>query len=136
MRERHPVYVVVPGKPSPPVVTQTIDHPAHYQSASPIGCLVMACMDIFDEGDFQRECIDWLEENPGIGLHFLFGNAIKYLWRAGQKGDLLEDLNKALWYLDRFIDRNEYRYKPYMPEMTIARDFLKSLITDYGLQKN
>ena len=117
-------------------MTQTIDHPPHYQGASPIGRLVMAHMDIFDDGDFETECIDWLENNSGLGLHFHFGNAIKYLWRAGQKGDIREDLSKALWYLDRFIDRNEFRYQPYMPEMTTARDFLKSLITEYGLQKN
>lgn len=41
--------------------------------------------------------------------HFNFnrGNAIKYVWRAGEKGSELEDLKKARWYLDREIARVE-----------------------------
>lgn len=35
---------------------------------------------------------------------FLPGNALKYLWRAGKKGDFIEDVNKAQWYLD-YIER-------------------------------
>lgn len=44
-----------------------------------------------------------------ITEHFNFnlGNAIKYIWRAGLKTDLLEDLKKARWYLDREIQRLE-----------------------------
>ena len=34
------------------------------------------------------------------------GNAIKYIWRAGLKNDdEVEDLKKALWYIQREIDR-------------------------------
>lgn len=33
-------------------------------------------------------------------MNFCSGNAGKYLWRAGRKGDTAEDLNKALYYLD------------------------------------
>lgn len=42
-----------------------------------------------------------------ITQHFNFniGNAIKYLWRAGLKNDLLEDLKKARWYVDKEIER-------------------------------
>lgn len=48
------------------------------------------------------ECIDVTE-------HFSFnlGNAIKYLWRAGLKGRQIEDLNKAVWYIQREIKRLE-----------------------------
>ena len=35
---------------------------------------------------------------------FCLGNALKYLWRAGKKGDFIEDVNKAQWYLD-YIER-------------------------------
>lgn len=44
-----------------------------------------------------------------IAEHFNFclGNALKYLWRAGLKGDAVEDLKKARWYLDREIARLE-----------------------------
>jgi Protein of unknwon function (DUF3310) len=36
-------------------------------------------------------------------LCFHLGNVIKYISRAGKKGDALEDLKKARWYLDRKI---------------------------------
>lgn len=44
-----------------------------------------------------------------VAEHFGFnlGNVIKYVWRAGEKGDALEDLKKARWYLDREIRRLE-----------------------------
>lgn len=38
-------------------------------------------------------------------MSFNVGNAIKYLWRAGSKGDALEDLRKAEWYVRREIQR-------------------------------
>jgi len=37
--------------------------------------------------------------------NFCVGNAIKYLFRAGKKGDLIEDLQKAVWYIQREIAR-------------------------------
>lgn len=37
------------------------------------------------------------------GLGFHLGNTVKYIRRAGKKGDRLEDLKKARWYLDREI---------------------------------
>lgn len=46
------------------------------------------------------ECIDVAEH-----MNFNRGNATKYLWRCGQKGDELEDLRKARWYIDREIKR-------------------------------
>lgn len=44
-------------------------------------------------------------------FNFCLGNAIKYIWRAGMKGDALEDLKKARWYLDREISRHEQSIK-------------------------
>lgn len=48
------------------------------------------------------ECIQITEH-----YNFNVGNAIKYLWRAGQKEGVSasEDLQKALWYIDREITR-------------------------------
>ena len=46
------------------------------------------------------ECIQVTEHMP-----FCIGNAIKYLWRAGLKGDAVEDLKKAAWYINREIER-------------------------------
>ena len=63
----------------------TVNHPAHY-TVHPSGV----------------ECIQitrW--------MNFNLGNAIKYIWRAGNKGNALEDLKKARWYLDDEIKRRE-----------------------------
>lgn len=38
------------------------------------------------------------------GLGFNLGNTIKYISRAGKKGNRKEDLEKALWYLKREIE--------------------------------
>ena len=42
-----------------------------------------------------------------ISEHFGFnlGNVIKYVWRADLKGDSMQDLRKAQWYLSREIER-------------------------------
>lgn len=63
-------------------VPDPVNHPAHYK-AHPSGI----------------ECIQVTEH-----LSFLRGNAIKYLWRAGQKGNIIEDLEKAKWYIEREIE--------------------------------
>jgi hypothetical protein len=62
-----------------------VNHPPHYTS-HPSGI----------------ECIEVVEH-----YGFCIGNAIKYLWRAGLKGDAIEDLKKARWYLDREIQKRE-----------------------------
>ena len=40
-------------------------------------------------------------------FNFNLGNAVKYIWRAGNKpGETTEDdLKKAIWYLERELDR-------------------------------
>ncbi len=45
----------------------------------------------------QIECFDIAKH-----MNFSWGNAFKYVWRAGKKGGLekaMEDLDKAKWYL-------------------------------------
>ena len=64
-------------------MSDPINHPAHYTShLSGIECITIT----------QH-------------MNFCIGNAVKYLWRAGLKGDALEDLKKARWYIEREIDR-------------------------------
>lgn len=71
------------------VVSDNVNHPEHY-TKHPSGV----------------ECIDITEH-----YCFTIGNAIKYLWRAGLKQDLgisakdkeIEDLKKAIWYINRRI---------------------------------
>jgi hypothetical protein len=60
-----------------------VNHPKHY-TEHPSGV----------------ECIEITEH-----MNFCVGNAIKYLWRAGLKGEQVEDLRKARWYIDREIAR-------------------------------
>ena len=44
------------------------------------------------------------------GLNFNLGNVVKYIARAGRKGDKLEDLIKARHYLDFEIDALKIEY--------------------------
>lgn len=46
------------------------------------------------------ECIQITEH-----MNFCRGNAVKYIWRAGEKGNEVQDLEKAIWYLQREIAR-------------------------------
>lgn len=38
---------------------------------------------------------------------YLRGNAMKYLWRAGDKDDIIQDLRKALAYINKEIEMIE-----------------------------
>lgn len=40
-------------------------------------------------------------------MNFNLGNAMKYIWRAGLKGDGIQDLKKAVFYLNDEIARLE-----------------------------
>tara|TARA_R110000751_G_scaffold307812_1_gene431860 strand:- start:40886 stop:41116 length:231 start_codon:yes stop_codon:yes gene_type:complete len=73
-------------------MTDLIDHPPHYTS-SQARCSTCGA---------QIECIDVTEH-----MDFCLGNAVKYIWRAGLKGDALTCLRKARWYLDRAIQKME-----------------------------
>lgn len=54
------------------------------------------------------ECIELVELLP-----FCEGNACKYLWRSGLKGSAVEDLRKALWYVERAQNSEEALRVPY-----------------------
>lgn len=62
---------------------EAVNHPAHYGGK-----------------DNPYEAIKVIE---AWGLGFSLGNAVKYISRAGKKGNRLEDMEKARWYLDREI---------------------------------
>ena len=39
-------------------------------------------------------------------MNFCRGNAVKYIWRAGERpAREVEDLRKAIWYLEREVQR-------------------------------
>lgn len=46
------------------------------------------------------ECIQITEH-----MNFCLGNAVKYIWRADLKNNDIEDLYKAVWYIEREIAR-------------------------------
>lgn len=52
----------------------------------------------------QHEPIDVIED---WGLDFQLGNAVKYISRAGRKGNAVQDLRKAIWYIEREISKLE-----------------------------
>lgn len=48
------------------------------------------------------ETIEYIESHR---FNFNLGNVIKYVTRADYKGNKLEDLEKAMWYLQREIEK-------------------------------
>lgn len=62
---------------------EAVNHPAYYKTGG-------------------IEAIDVIE---AWNLGFCLGNTVKYISRAGRKSDkILEDLEKAAWYLNREIN--------------------------------
>ena len=51
-------------------------------------------------------CMKAIED---LGLGFCVGNALKYIWRCKRKGDYRENLEKAVWYLNRELN-NQARF--------------------------
>ena len=62
---------------------ETVNHPAHYNHGK------FECADVID---------DW-------GLNWELGSAVKYICRCDYKDNPVEDLKKAIWYIQREIDR-------------------------------
>ena len=71
-------------EPVPQSSTDMINHPPHYKDESGI------------------ECIEVTQH-----MRFCEGNCFKYVYRAGSKENLIEDLKKAAWYINREIKRRE-----------------------------
>ena len=46
-------------------------------------------------------------------LNYRLGNAVKYISRAGRKQNAIEDLRKAVWYIEREIESLEGARSPY-----------------------
>ena len=66
-------------------MADAVNHPPHY-TAHPSGV----------------ECIQITEH-----MGFCLGNAIKYIWRADLKRDAIEDLEKAVWYIQRELAKRK-----------------------------
>lgn len=55
------------------------------------------------QGTYQGSPIETIDVIEAFDLAFNLGNAIKYILRAGKKGDKIEDLHKAHYYISREI---------------------------------
>ena len=62
--------------------SSAVDHPSHYNQG-------------------KIEVIDFIEDQ-NLGFHD--GSAVKYICRHQFKGKPIEDLEKAIWYLQRLVD--------------------------------
>ncbi len=71
---------------TPQSALDAINHPQHYGGDSPL------------------EAIKVIEYH---NLGFCLGNVVKYVLRSDKKGQQLQDLKKAKWYLDREIAKLE-----------------------------
>lgn len=66
-----------------------VNHPRHYNQ-------------------YSQEVIDTIEEvtaNMPVSVAYHVGNAIKYLFRAPFKGKMKQDIEKAVWYLERALTK-------------------------------
>lgn len=71
------------------VIKDNVNHPAHYTNGG-------------------IECIDAMIATTGVEQvkSFCRLNAFKYIWRADKKNHL-EDIKKAVWYLNKYIELSE-----------------------------
>ena len=66
-----------------------VNHPAHY-----------------NKGGVQ--CIDAIASMQGDGFkYYLQGSAVKSIWRPEHKGKPIEDLDKAIWFINKL--KEEYK---------------------------
>jgi hypothetical protein len=70
-----------PSKEKLIMTHDNVNHPAHYKAGG-------------------IETIDFIEAKS---LNYNLGNVVKYITRADYKGNKIEDLKKAQWYLNREV---------------------------------
>lgn len=80
-------------------MSEQVNHPSHYNQIKGI------------------ECIDVAEQ-----LNFNLGNALKYIWRCEDKGNKIQDLKKAIWYIDREIKNETAKSKSLEPNQAAPED--------------
>ena len=71
----------------PPIKIEQVNHPQHYGGEENL----YEAIKVIDAWD----------------LGFSLGNTVKYISRAGKKDKELQDLKKALWYLQHHIETLE-----------------------------
>ena len=76
-------------------MSDNVNHPAHYETNG-------------------IECIDAMVASQGAEAvrNYCVCNAFKYIWRHQHKGKSDEDIQKAIWYLNRYLNLYEGTDKP------------------------
>lgn len=81
-----------------------VNNPAHYQTNS--GLEAIEVIEAFFQDDYH------------------LGNAFKYLARAGKKDDREQDLRKAVWYIERSIQKKTLADYP-AAKVKVVADLMK-----------
>jgi hypothetical protein len=68
-------------------MSEAVNHPPHYTQG-------------------KYETIEVIED-WNLGFHL--GNAVKYISRAGHKQNAAQDIKKAIWYLERWLEKTEVK---------------------------
>ena len=66
---------------------EIVNHPSHYGGKDN----VYEAIKVIDAWDLDKD--------------FYLGNAVKYLSRAGKKDNVVQDLKKAIWYIEKKIEK-------------------------------
>ena len=76
-------------------MSDNVNHPAHYETNG-------------------IECIDAMVASQGTETvrNYCVCNAFKYIWRHQHKGKSVEDIQKAIWYLNRYLNLYEQKDEP------------------------
>lgn len=91
---RHLFNIRFEDEPPEQRMSEKVDHPIHYGGK---------------ESPYEhiKVCDAW-------GLNYRLGNATKYICRAGKKSpNAIEDLKKALWYIQSEIERLENEHEQF-----------------------
>lgn len=99
----------LPSKEETPF--DAVSHPSHYTEGR--------------KYEPRKVIADW-------GLNFNLGNAVKYISRAGRKGDKIEDLRKAIQYIEFEIEELDPHY---MSSENRIMKLKKRLNAVYGVNK-
>lgn len=81
-------------------MTDPVNHPTHYTS-HPSGL----------------ECIDITRH-----MSFNLGNAFKYIWRADLKKEPIQDLEKAMFYLNDELEKRKGMHQKRLDSMPLGSD--------------
>jgi hypothetical protein len=66
---------------------EMVNHPSHYGGEDN----PYEAIKVIDAWDLDKD--------------FYLGNAVKYLSRAGKKDNIVQDLKKAIWYIEKKIEK-------------------------------